>query len=107
MTNPSRPTARIFMPPKSAMQSGRAKSRHWVLEFAPADRLRLDPLMGWAGSGDTRRQLRLSFDTREQAVAYAEANGIPHVVEDPAPHRIRPKSYAENFRFGRTENWTH
>jgi hypothetical protein len=89
------------------MQSGRGKSQGWVLEFEQAERKRIDPLMGWSGSGDTQGQVRLHFDTREQAVAYAEANGIAYAVEEPKPHRIRPKSYAENFRFGRTENWTH
>lgn len=99
--------ARIYMPPKSAMQSGRGRSQGWVLEFEPGERKRIDPLMGWHGSGDTQGQIRLHFETREQAVAYAEANGIPYDLEEPKPHRIRPKSYAENFRFGRTENWTH
>ena len=99
--------ARIYSPPKSSMQSGRGKSHGWVLEFEPGERVRIDPLMGWSGSGDTRGQVRLHFDNSEQAVAYAEANGLAYEVEDPKPHRIKPKSYAENFRFGRTENWTH
>jgi hypothetical protein len=98
---------RIFVPPKSAMQSGRARAHGWVLEFPPAAELRVDPLMGWAGSGDTSTQVRLQFETREQAVAYAEANGLEYDLEEPAPRQIRPKAYAENFRFGRTENWTH
>jgi hypothetical protein len=102
-----KPLARIFVPPKSAMQSGRGKTHGWVLEFAQAERKRIDPLMGWSGSGDTQGQVRLHFETREQAVAYAEANALSYAVEEPAPHRIKPKSYAENFRFGRTENWTH
>lgn len=106
MSDP-KPLARIFVPPKSAMQSGRGRSEGWVLEFPPGERQRLDPLMGWSGSGDTQGQVRLHFDTREQAVAYAEANGLPYAIEEPTPRRIKPKSYAENFRFGRTENWTH
>ena len=103
----TRQLARIFVPPKSAMQSGRGKTHGWVLEFEPGERLRLDPLMGWAGSGDTQNQVRLHFDTKEQALAYAEANGLAYEVEEQKPHRIKPKSYAENFRFGRSENWTH
>jgi hypothetical protein len=99
--------ARIFMPPRSAMQSGAANTHRWVLEFAPAEPQLPDPLMGWAGSGDTERQVRLRFETEAEAVAYAEAHGIAHEVEQPKPHRIKPKSYAENFRFGRAENWTH
>ena len=93
--------------PRSAMQSGRGRTHGWVLEFAPGEKQQLDPLMGWAGSGDTLGQVHLHFETREQAIAYAEANGIAYEVEEPKPRVIRPKSYAENFRFGRTENWTH
>jgi len=78
-----------------------------VLEFAVAERQQTDPLMGWVGSGDTQNQVRLRFDTREQAIAYAEANGLAYDIEEPKPDRIKPKSYADNFRFGRTENWTH
>ena len=104
---PNPPFARIFQPPRSAMQSGRSNTLGWVLEFAPAEPQRADPLMGWVGSGDTDNQLRIRFDTREEAVAYAEARGLPYEVELPKPHRIKPKSYAENFRFGRAENWTH
>jgi hypothetical protein len=99
--------ARIFMPPKSAMQSGRGRSGAWALEFAPAEGKRLDPLTGWYGSGDTLGQVRLSFATREAAVAWAEAQGIAYEVEEPKPVAVKPKSYAENFRFGRGENWTH
>jgi len=100
-------TARIYVPPRSAMQSGRGRSQGWVLEFAPGERQRLDPLMGWAGSGDTNGQVRLHFPTREEAVAYAEANALAYEVEEPKPVRIKAKVYADNFRFGRPENWTH
>jgi hypothetical protein len=99
--------ARIFVPPKSAMQSGRANTRDWALEFVPAEAKRLDPLTGWYGSGDTRRQVTLRFPTREAAVAWAEAQGIEHVVEEPPARVVRPKAYADNFRYGRSENWTH
>ena len=94
-------------PPRYATQSGRARNGEWVLEFAVAERQLTDPLMGWVGSGDTQNQVRLRFDTREQAIAYAEANGLAYDIEEPKPDRIKPKSYADNFRFGRTENWTH
>jgi hypothetical protein len=105
----AKPTARIYMPAKSAMQSGQGRSQGWTLEFEPAERKRIDPLTGWVGSGDTSGQLRLFFDTREQAVAYAEARGLAYEVQEPAPvvAKLKPKSYAENFRFGRSENWTH
>ncbi len=102
--------ARIYQPPKSAMQSGRATAQGWVLDYGMSEQKRIDPLTGWYGSGDTpATQLRLRFETVEQAVAYAEANGIPYDIEPPRPARaaIRPKSYADNFRWGRSENWSH
>jgi hypothetical protein len=100
--------ARIFQPPKSAMQSGRAKAAAWVLEYAPAEAKALDPLTGWYGSGDMRGQVRLRFDTREQAIAYAEGQGLAYEVEAAsAPAAMKPKVYADNFRYGRHENWSH
>jgi hypothetical protein len=101
--------ARIFRTPKNAMQSGRAGTQDWTLLFEPAAPLRIDPLTGWYGSGDTRGQVRLSFPTAEAAIAFAEAKAIPFEVERAPPVRadIKPKSYADNFRFGRSQNWTH
>ena len=91
-------TARIYQRPKNAMQSGRARTQQWVLEFDPAERQRPDPLTGWAGSGDTSNQLRLGFPTLEAAQAYAEREGVTfHVV--PAPERkLKLQTYADNFR---------
>ena len=100
-------TVRIYMPPRNAMQSGRGRTQDWVLEFAPGEKQRVDPLMGWSGSGDTPGQVRLRFATREEAVAYAEANALRYEIEEPKPVRIKAKVYADNFRFGRTDNWTH
>jgi hypothetical protein len=99
--------ARIYQPPKNAMQSGRATSHQWVLEFEPASPRRPDPLMGWIGSADTQAQVRLHFDSREEAVAYADKNGIAYDLELAQVRHIRPKAYADNFRYGRIENWTH
>jgi hypothetical protein len=99
--------ARIFLPPKSAMQSGTAKTHRWVLEFEPASARFRDPLMGWTGSADMQSQVQLSFDTKEAAVAYADSQGIPFDLELPPPHVKKPKSYADNFRADRKENWTH
>lgn len=99
--------ARIYRPPRNAMQSGTAGTRQWVLEFVPSSPSRPDPLMGWIGSADTQPQVRLHFDTREEAVAYAEREHLPYELELPAPHRVKPKAYADNFRYGRIENWTH
>jgi hypothetical protein len=99
--------ARIYKPSRSAMQSGDAKSENWLLEFeADAPRTK-DPLMGWTSSADTRQQLKLKFETKELAVAYAERNGLAYVVAKEPPERMNKKSYSDNFKWGRTENWTH
>ena len=90
--------ARIFQKPKNAMQSGRAGTQRWVLEFAPAEARKADPLMGWAGSADTRRQLNLKFATLEAAKAYADKNGISYVVIPAAPKVLKLQAYADNFR---------
>ena len=90
--------ARIFQKPKNAMQSGRAGTQSWVLEFAPAEARRADPLMGWAGSGDTRRQLRLGFASQDEAVAYAERNGIDADVIATPVRKLKIQAYADNFR---------
>jgi len=99
--------ARIYQPPKSAMQSGRAGTDEWVLEFEPNAPRYPDPLMGWIGSTDTLAQVRLQFTTREEAVGYAEARAISYVVELPQTRHVKPKAYAENFAYGRREMWTH
>ena len=100
--------ARIYRPAKTAMQSGKAKSLNWRLEFEPASARTLDPLMGWTSSTDMNGQVRLTFDSKEEAIAYAEREGLAYTVmpEVPAGKVIR-KSYSDNFKFGRTDNWTH
>ncbi len=99
--------ARIYQPPKNAMQSGRAGTATWVLEFEPDAASRPDSLMGWIGGADTLGQVRLSFPTREEAIAFVQRHGIPYDVELPQVRRVRPKAYAENFAYGRREMWTH
>ena len=99
--------ARIYRPSKTAMQSGQAKTKHWVLDFVPEQAKRPDPLMGWASTGDTRRQVRLSFDTREEAVAYAKKHGIAFRVRDDESPTRRIKAYADNFAYDRKEPWSH
>jgi hypothetical protein len=98
--------ARIYQQPKNAMQSGRAGTQEWLLDYEPSEQV-ADPLMGWIGGGDTQNQVRLRFDTREEAVTYAEAQGLHYQVELPRERKFVPKSYSDNFRFGRRENWTH
>ncbi len=99
--------ARIYRPAKTAMQSGQANTKRWVLEFELQEAQKIEPLMGWTSSGDTQRQVRLSFDTREAAVAYAKANGIAHQVVAPRERQRKSKSYADNFSYNRKEPWTH
>lgn len=90
--------ARIYQRPKNAMQSGRARTSDWVLDFAPAEAKRPDPLMGWAGSGDTQQQVQLSFPDCDAAKAYADKYGIDaHIVQTP-PRRLKLQAYADNFR---------
>ncbi len=98
--------ARIYKPARSAMQQGLAP-REWVLEYVPQTPRAIEPLMGWTSSADTRRQVRLSFATREEAVAFATRHGIAFRLEEPQETKVRPKSYAENFKFGRPDRWTH
>lgn len=99
--------ARIYRPAKTAMQSGKAKTRQWRLEFEPSSAARPDDLMGWATSSDTSRQVQLTFDTKEEAIAFARAQGIPHQVIEPASSKRQVKSYSDNFAFKRREPWSH
>ena len=102
-------SARIYRPAKSAMSSGTAKTRQWVLEFSQATGREIDPLMGWTSSSDTQSQVRLRFATKEAALAYAEANGIEASVTEPKTRRtnLRARGYGENFATDRRGSWTH
>lgn len=91
-------TARIYQRPKNAMQSGRARTDRWILEFEPAEKQRADPLTGWAGSGDTSNQVRLGFPTVEAATAYAEREGIAYHVIAAPERKLKLQAYADNFR---------
>lgn len=97
----TQPTAKIFQPAKNAMQSGRAKTREWMLEYEPSSVMTPEPLMGWNSAGDTLSQIKLKFPTKEAAIAYAKARNIAYEVIDPKPIRTGPKSYAANFAFNR------
>jgi len=93
--------ARIFRPAKTAMQSGKAQTRRWVLEYEQASRREPDPLMGWSSARDTLNEVRLRFATLEEAKAFAEKHGIAYEVEAPHEPRFKAKSYADNFRYDR------
>ena len=91
------------------MSSGTAKTKHWVLEFAPAEARSVDPLMGWTSSSDTQSQVRMHFDTKTAAVDYAKEHGIDAVVQEPNKRKanIRPGGYGDNFATNRRTVWTH
>ena len=101
--------ARIYQPARTAMSSGTAKTKGWVLEFAPNSAREVDPLMGWTSSSDTQSQVRLQFATKEDAQEYAETNGIEAQMQEPNKRKanIRPGGYGENFATGRRGAWTH
>ena len=101
--------ARIYRPARTAMSSGQAKTRHWVLEFAPDSPRSVDPLMGWTSSNDTQAQVRLKFDSKDAALAYAKEHGIDAQVFEPKSRKanVRARGYAENFAVDRRGAWTH
>ncbi|KGJ06209.1 ETC complex I subunit conserved region [Paracoccus halophilus] len=100
---------RIYKPARNAMQSGTARSREWVLDFPASDAREIDPLMGWTSSDDTQSQIRLRFQTREQAEDYAREMGLEFEVVEPQSRatNIRPRGYGENFAPDRRAPWTH
>ena len=100
-------SARIFSPAKTAMQSGKANTGYWILEFDPEQPLKIDPLMGYTSSGDMKRQIRLTFETLEEAVAYATKHGIAYRIQEPKEAKRRAISYSDNFRYDRKIPWTH
>jgi hypothetical protein len=102
-----RMSARIYSPAKTAMQSGKGKTGRWLLEYEPEIARTIDPLMGYTSSADIKGQVKLWFDSKEQAVGYAEKHGIAYRVEEPKQPKRRQISYSDNFRFDRKAPWTH
>jgi hypothetical protein len=100
-------TARIYKPAPSATQSGKAATKAWLLVYEPEAALQVEPLMGWTASADMNRQIKLRFATKDEAVAYAERNGIAYRVEEPAPVAPKTFSYSDNFKSTRRGQWTH
>ena len=101
-------SVRIYQPAKDASQSGIARTKVWVLEFDQSTPREIDPLMGWTGSSDTLLQVRLEFETRDEAIAYAARAGLSFRVEEPQkPVPRKGLSYSDNFKFNRTAPWTH
>ena len=99
--------ARIYQKAKTAMQSGRAGTDDWVMEYPRLDRALPDRLMGWQSSGDTMKTIHLSFPSADEAMTWAEENGIDYTVYRTANRRIKRRAYADNFDFRRRQAWTH
>ncbi|MAN62182.1 MAG: ETC complex I subunit [Parvibaculum sp.] len=99
--------ARIYKPAKTAMQSGTARTRRWILEFEAERARSIDPLMGYTSSSDMNSQVKMSFETKEQAIAHAEKHGIAYQVIEPKRGKRSIKAYSDNFKFGRIGQWTH
>ena len=101
-------TARIFKPAKTAMQSGRGKTNAWVLEHDPKTARGIEPLMGYTSTTNMQCQVRLAFDSREDAISYAEREGLDFRVIEPQTARRQIRIYSDNFKWGKTDgNWTH
>ncbi len=100
-------TARIYKPAKTAMQSGQANTKTWVLDFEPEEPRQVEPLMGWTSSGDMRAQVRLRFPSKEEAVAYCERHGIAYQVFEAKAAARHTICYSDNFAFTRRDAWTH
>ncbi len=91
--------AKIFKPAKNAMQSGRGKAQEWILEFPRTDKLSPESLMGWTQSGDTLNQIRLKFQTLEEATAYADKQNLDYTVAKESLRAARPRNYGDNFKY--------
>jgi hypothetical protein len=100
-------TAKIYRPAKTATQSGQAKSGRWVVEMEAATPRQIEPLMGWTSSSDTRTQVKLSFATKEDAIAYAQRKGLAFTVVEPHETSRRAMAYSDNFKSTRVGQWTH
>ena len=90
--------ARISELDRRTTQSGKANAGRWLLEFEREDPLRPDPLTGWAGSGDTKPQVRLNFDNKDSAIAYAKRHGLAYHLVPASPVKLKLQAYADNFR---------
>ena len=101
MSEPFASPVRIYRPTRNAMQQGKANTRQWLVEQEQREPKSHDPLMGWISSRDTRSQIKLRFDSKDEAIAYCERLGLQYRVEEPKESAIRPKSYAANFAFNR------
>jgi len=88
------------------MQSGQAKDK-WLLEYEPESARQIEPLMGWTSSTDMKAQIKLRFDSKAAAIAYAERAGVAYRLEDPKPATRKAVSYSDNFKTSRIVPWSH
>ena len=95
--------AKIYQPAKNAMQSGMANVQQWVIEYEPEEAKKIDALMGWVGSGDMRGQVTLKFNSKDDAISYAERNGLSYDVKEPNVRQMQAKSYSDNFKYNKIE----
>ena len=100
-------TARIYKPARTAMQSGTAKTKAWMLDYEPEEPRMVEPLMGWTSSDDMKQQVQVFFDTKEEAIAYCERRGIAYQVFESTPQKRQRISYSDNFAYTRRGAWTH
>ena len=100
-------TIKIYKPSKTAMQSGHGKTKQWLAEYKSEVTTTKDTLMGWTSSSDTRSQIKLFFNTKEQAIEWAKKNNYQFYVVESQKRKIKPKAYASNFDINRKEPWTH
>ena len=100
-------TARIFRPSRGTTSSGTARTKTWVLQFEPSSAREIEPLMGWTSSNDMNSQVKLSFATKEEAIAYCEREGLAYLVEEPQREVRKVLSYSDNFKTSRPNQWTH
>ena len=98
--------AKIYKPTKTSMQSGIGKTKKWIFEYID-DSISINPLMGWESSTNTLSELKLFFDTKDQAIEWAKKNNYQYFIEEPKSKKIKPKNYASNFDINRKESWTH
>ncbi len=101
--------AKIYQPARSVMQSGQSGQSGgvWVFEFDRSERSEPEALMGWPSSSDTARIIRIDFQTKAEAIAYAEKMGVSFDVMDTPHRRLKLRSYADNFAADRRQAWTH
>lgn len=99
--------AKIYRPARNAMQSGKGQTKKWLIEFVPSTAARPEALMGWISAADTDRQVRLAFDDKDAAVAFAREHGIPHQLVEAREPKRQIKAYSDNFAFRRREPWSH